>query len=255
MSLGHENTTLDGFLGGQLHIRQPKDGYRAATDPVFLAASVDAVAGESVLELGCGVGVASLCLATRVRGLNITGIEVQVEYAALARENAKSNGLDFKVVNGDIGQMPDELRHQSFDHVIANPPFFDKGSGSAPQNAGKATAHVFETDLSDWIDAGLKRLKPNGTFTIIQLAVQLPEILTALSGRAGNIEVLPLAARSGRAAKRVLVRAQKGSRAPFKLLAPFQIHSGEQHVQGTSDYSKSAAAILKDGAALCWEPS
>ncbi len=253
MSLSPDDTTLDGFLGGQLRIRQPKDGYRAATDPVFLAAATDAKAGDTLLELGCGVGVASLCLAKRVPGVAITGIEVQAEYAALARDNAVSNGLDFTVIDGDIGQMPDALRSQSFDHVIANPPFFDKGAGSAPHNSGKATAHVFETDLSDWVDAGLRRLKPNGTFTMIQLAVQLPEILIALSGRAGNIEVLPLAARSGRAAKRVLVRAQKGSRAPFKLLAPFLVHSGAQHVQGTSDYSKPAAAILQDGAELRWE--
>ncbi|MBL4768768.1 MAG: methyltransferase, partial [Rhodobacteraceae bacterium] len=45
---------------------QPRKGYRAGIDPMLLAASVPAHAGQSVLELGCGAGAAILCLATRV---------------------------------------------------------------------------------------------------------------------------------------------------------------------------------------------
>ena len=52
--------TEDGFLGGRLQILQPRKGYRAGTDPVLLAAAVPAQAGQSVLELGCGAGVALL---------------------------------------------------------------------------------------------------------------------------------------------------------------------------------------------------
>ena len=48
--------TCDDFLGGRLSIWQPRDGYRAGVDPVLLAASVPARAGQSVLELGCGTG-------------------------------------------------------------------------------------------------------------------------------------------------------------------------------------------------------
>ena len=51
-------TTEDLFLDGRLRIRQPANGYRAGADPVFLAAAVPAKPGESVLELGCGAGVA-----------------------------------------------------------------------------------------------------------------------------------------------------------------------------------------------------
>ena len=48
--------TRDKFLGGRLVISQPKKGYRAGVDPVILAASIPARSGESILELGCGVG-------------------------------------------------------------------------------------------------------------------------------------------------------------------------------------------------------
>ncbi|MGB7263813.1 MAG: methyltransferase, partial [Albidovulum sp.] len=85
---GANELTEDGFLGGRLRISQPRDGYRAAMDPVLLAAAVPARAGDTVLELGCGAGVASLCLASRVPGLALTGLELQSGYAALARANA-----------------------------------------------------------------------------------------------------------------------------------------------------------------------
>ena len=75
MALALADLTRDKFLDGQLTILQPRYGYRAGVDPVFLAASVPAKPGQNVLELGCGAGVASLCLARRVSGLSLFGVE------------------------------------------------------------------------------------------------------------------------------------------------------------------------------------
>jgi tRNA1Val (adenine37-N6)-methyltransferase len=58
----------DKFLMGRLRLLQPLRGYRAATDPVLLAAACPATPGQSVLDLGCGAGAAALCLATACRG-------------------------------------------------------------------------------------------------------------------------------------------------------------------------------------------
>ena len=48
--------TDDKFLMGRLRLLQPARGYRAATDPVLLAAACPAEGGQSVLDLGCGDG-------------------------------------------------------------------------------------------------------------------------------------------------------------------------------------------------------
>ncbi|WP_069298762.1 tRNA1(Val) (adenine(37)-N6)-methyltransferase [Neptunicoccus sediminis] len=244
------DVTVDGFLGGRLQIRQPRNGYRAATDPVFLAAWVPAKSGESVLELGCGVGVASLCLGARVAGLTQTGLELQAAYAALARQNAESNGIPLEVVQGDLTNMPADLKGKSFDHVLANPPFFPEGRVSKPQNDGKSLAFVTGDSTGVWIDAGLRRLRAGGVFTMIHLSEHLGEILAGFTGRAGNIEILPISARQDKPAKRVLVRATKSARGPLRLLSPFVVHSGAAHVQGQPDYSAEAEGLLRHGQGL-----
>jgi len=67
--------TEDALLGQRVRLRQPRRGYRAAIDPVLLAAAVPARAGDRVLELGAGVGAAALCLAARVAGCFVTLLE------------------------------------------------------------------------------------------------------------------------------------------------------------------------------------
>ncbi len=241
--------TDDGFLDGRLQMLQPRNGYRAATDPVFLAAAVPAKAGETVLELGCGAGVALACLRHRVP-VRATGVELQQEYADLAVQNMARNGLVAKIVQGDLADMPATLRAQSFDHVMMNPPFFESARHSAPKNAGKATAFL-EGDavLESWLAAGMKRLKPLGWITIIHRAERLSDILSGL-GKAGDIHILPLAARTGRAARRVIVQARKGAAGPLTLCAPLVLHSGESHGADGDDFSQTAREILRDGKGL-----
>jgi len=242
-------TTQDQFLNGKLLIKQPKFGYRAATDPVFLAAFTAAEPEQSVLELGCGVGVASLCLGWRVASLAITGLELQAEYAALARANAAENGQNLAVIEGDVQDMPRELRTLEFDHVIANPPYFDAADHTPASDAGKDRANRNEAPVG-WISHGLRRLKPGGWITLIQRAKHLGDILAELDAKAGDTTILPIAAREGRAADRVLVRARKGSKAKLTLAAPLVVHEGAKHQDGAAGYSQRAQAVLRLGDSL-----
>lgn len=243
--------TEDRFLGGRLRVLQPVQGYRAAMDPVLLAAAVPAVAGQTVLELGCGAGVALLCLAARVRGPILTGVELQPDYADLARRNAALNGVAMQVVQGDLAALPAGLRAQSFDHVIANPPYFPAKGGTKARDAGRETALREHLPLTDWLAVGMRRLKPGGWLTMILLAERLPDLLAGLAGT-GTVGVLPLAPRADQPANRVVVRVKKAGRGAFTLLAPLILHDGPAHDGDRDTYSGVARAVLRDAAALPW---
>lgn len=245
-----ENTTCDAFLGGALHILQPKNGYRAATDPVFLAASISASAGQSVLELGCGVGVAMLCLGHRIPGLKITGLEIQPDYAELARQNARDNKIDAEIITGNLEEMPNKLRDQAYDHVIFNPPFYHALKVSAPENDGKSQAHVMNLSFDNWVFAGMKRLKSKGRLTFIHRTEILPQALIALSRVAGDITIKPLISRKDQPAKRVIITCRKGTKGPAVLLSALVIHKDNGHAQDMGTYSDAALSVLRDACAL-----
>ncbi|MEQ1866162.1 MAG: methyltransferase, partial [Micropepsaceae bacterium] len=113
----------DAFLGGRVRVWQPALGFRAGLDSVMLAASVAATSRQRVCDLGAGVGTASLCLAARVGGLHITGVEIDHDLAELAQANAARNvhAASFEIVVADVLKRPRALERQSFHHVITNP--------------------------------------------------------------------------------------------------------------------------------------
>ena len=241
----------DAFLGGQIALRQSKDGYRAAMDPVLLAAAVPVVTQGRVLDLGCGNGAALLCYGSRVPGPALVGLELDGEAAALARLNARENGFEGRcdILHGDILNPPDTLTPGGFDQVFANPPYMDARAGDASPIADRARSNVEgNARLKDWIAALLRFARPKGGITLIHRADRTDEILALLSRKAGDITVIPLWPRQGQPAKRVIVRARKGVRGGTILHPGLVLHGAAD--DPAARYTPAAAAILRDGAAL-----
>ncbi|MEM9756435.1 MAG: methyltransferase [Pseudomonadota bacterium] len=219
----------------------------------MLAAACEARAADSVLDLGCGVGVASLCLSARVADLRLVGVEIQAEYADLARRNVAEAGQQIQIVNADLNTLPADIQTRGFDHVIANPPFFRSTAGHEAPDPGRGAArHDGATPLSAWIGTARRRLAPKGVFTVILPAARLAELLHLLDGGFGGIAIRPIAPRAGREAGRVIVRAQKGARAPLRLLAPLILHDGPRHLSDAEDLTDRARAILRGGDPIPW---
>jgi tRNA1(Val) A37 N6-methylase TrmN6 len=237
----------DMLLGGRVRLRQPRQGYRAAIDPVLLAAAVPAGPADHVLDIGCGVGAAALCLAMRVEGCRVTGLEAQRDLVHLANDNVALNGLFGRVVavQGDLLRPPPRLEPGSFAHVMANPPFLECGTASAPPDAAKATAHIEgEADLAAWVRFALMMVRPKGSIIFIHRADRMEQLLAQLSGRAGEIVVFPLWAGSEKPAKRVIVRARKSVATPTRLTPGLVLHEPDGR------YTPAAEAVLRGAAAL-----
>lgn len=239
--------TEDALLDGRVRLRQPAEGYRVAIDPVLLAAAVPATAIESVLDIGCGVGAAALCLALRVPSCRVTGIEAQRDLVRLASANVDLNRLGGRVrfMAGDILNPPPRLEPGSFDHVMANPPYLEDSAGTVSPHAGKSAANVEgEADLARWVRFALAMTRPRGGITFIHRADRLDRLLAQLAGRAGAVTIFPFWPGAGKAAKRIIVQARKDVTTPARLLAGLMLHGADGR------YTDEADAVLRRGGAL-----
>lgn len=235
----------DAFLGGRLTIRQPRRGFRSGSDAVLLAAAVPAQAGERVLDVGCGAGTAGLCLASRVCGIRLSGLELIGEMAVLAEENARRNGIEADIHQGDVKVPPIALRTARFDHVISNPPFFALGRNRPSPDPLRAAARTeVSANLAQWLDFCIRALKPSGRLTLIHRYERLDEIRAILAAHNLGGVVLPLTARSGEMPRRVIVSARSGGGALVQVGA-FVLHDGTDGA-----YRPEADAILRHGAAI-----
>lgn len=241
---GAFDITENKLLGGRLTLRQPARGYRIAIDPVLLAAAVPARPGERVLDVGAGVGAVALCLAARVEGCRVTGIEQDERLVELAADNARRNGLaEVGFVCGNIGKDA-PVPANTFDYVVANPPYLEMGKVNLSPVAEKRASAVEEMDLAAWINFCFSRLKPKGLLTLIHRADRIDAVISEIRNKGGETVIFPLWPRQGVAARRVILRCRKGAKSPAKLLPGLVLHGA------TEDFTPEADAVLRKGAAL-----
>jgi tRNA1(Val) A37 N6-methylase TrmN6 len=232
----------DSLLDGRVKIAQPADGYRVAIDAVLLAAAVDAGPGQHVLDLGCGVGSAALCLAWRQPYVSVLGLDREPAFLACAAANAVTNGMETRVsfLGGDVLDPPPSAR-AAFDHVMLNPPYLKAGTATVSAHPLKAAATAEgAATLPDWIACASGALKPRGVLTMIHRADRLGDCLAALRGF-GGVTVLPIHPKVGVGAKRILIQANAGSREPMLVLPGFVLHEADGR------FTAAADEILREG--------
>jgi len=235
-------TSEDRFLGGRIVARQPIRGFRSGLDAVVVAAAVPADAGDEILELGSGAGVATLCLAARVPPCRILGLEIVPELVEMARANARANQMDSRVhfEEGDALDMQTSMQRE-FAHVFCNPPFHDEKGQTSPSKE-RVLALRDDGRFGHWLIAGLKRVRAGGTFTAIMRADRIGEALQALPSQGAVI--FPFWPQQGRVAKRAILQIRKNSSSPLALLSGLVLH------EESGRYTADADAVLRNGGFL-----
>ena len=162
---------------------QPDEHFRLSTDSVVCSWFSRFKPFDRIADLGCGSGAIALMLLASDPTLQVTGIELQPEAAATARENATRNQISFTVLEGDLRQIRTLLPANSMDGVISNPPYFPVGSGKAAEGP-LARARSEETcSLSQLCSAAVWLLRWGGTFTLVHRPERLADLIWELRCR------------------------------------------------------------------------
>lgn len=231
-------------LNKRLKLFQIENGFKTSIDSVLLAAACPAGAGDKILDMGCGVGGAGLCVLKRVAGTALVGVDIQADHIALACENAAENGMAARAefVSCD---MRDYAEEKAFHHIICNPPYLEAGAHLRSPHTPKAKAMGHEDEditIKTWVDAAHYNLKSKGSLSMIHRADCVDEIIQALGKRFGATEIIPLYPRAGEAAKRVIIRTIKDRRSPATLHAGLILHD----TVDAHGYSAAAEKIFRE---------
>ena len=141
----NKDETLDLLSCCNLSILQKKKGYRYSLDSYLLGAFVDEAPGTEVIEIGSGSGVVSILLSA-VKGLHVTGIEIQEDLAEMSKRSIEHSGLSDKVriTCCDIK----DYSGPKVDAVVTNPPYRPLSTGRINPDRSKAIArHEISLDL------------------------------------------------------------------------------------------------------------
>ncbi|MEM6811545.1 MAG: methyltransferase [Pseudomonadota bacterium] len=234
-----QNTAIS-VLNKRLTLNHLPNGFKTSMDSVLLASACPIQPKQSLLDLGCGVGGAGLCVLARVPEVELTGIDIQADQIDLAEENAAGNNFAEKCefLCSDIREYKNQY---AFDHVIMNPPYLNKGAHlKSPHPEKSAAMGHDDATLEEWMKTAHYSLKSKGSLTIIHRADQIDHVLALLDKKFGATEIIPLWPKQGTAAKRVIIRTFKDRYSPATLHAGLTLHDEE------GDYTIETNRILKD---------
>lgn len=239
--------TTDRLLGGRVVVRQPGAGFRVSVDAVLLAAAVSLDPGQRALDVGCGAGGATLCLASRLPHAALLGIDRDAAMAECLRANISANNFTGRVAIEvtDVGAGAPAHLHGAFDHVFSNPPYMPRHRADARTvSAAVGAATIESVPFADWLSFMAACCRPKGRLTIVHRADRLEELLAEVAALAGEIRVLPIWPRAGTPAKRVIITARVGVRTPTVLCPGLVLHGPD------GAYTPAAREIVEDGGGL-----
>ena len=164
---------------------QLKDGFRFGTDTVllawFTASFVKDGAPYRTLELGANCGAATILLSARKENVLIDALEIDKDACEVLKKNIVINSLSGKVsaYEGDVREIPSELKQKQYDAVFMNPPFFKETTGPSSAKTGRCELNGC---LEDFIRTGAFRLIPSsGIMTVVMTASRTDEVMKLMS--------------------------------------------------------------------------
>jgi len=164
--MGRNATDTRPFAFRQFQLFHHQSTMKVGIDATILGIWAQIHDKEHVLDVGCGSGVVSLLIASRVQCF-VTAIDIDKPSVAECALNFHSSPFADRLSAQHISlQQFSKQTSQNYDHVVSNPPFFTLGSASANIRLGHAR-HTLSLTYVDLITSSFSVLKPDGKLTVV----------------------------------------------------------------------------------------
>jgi tRNA1Val (adenine37-N6)-methyltransferase len=211
----------------ELVIDQENTGYRYSIEPFLLSDFMALLPSQLVLDIGTGCGIIPLLIVHREPTLKVTAIEIQD--ISQAQKNIHQNKMEKQIslIHGDFLKKAENLKPESFDHIVSNPPYRKIQTGRINPDSRKALArHELALSMSSLLDKSVPLLKKNGQITITYPPERLGELMRELE----CLNLYPSEAQFVHGnyqapAKIVLVSAFKGKKVDFCVAPPLAVYN------------------------------
>ncbi len=153
---------------GDYVILQDTDDYAFAQDSVFLVNVAKPKSSDVVLDLGCGSSILSTLAIVKYGVKKAVGIELQERVCNMARESAALNKIEDRltIICGDVKDIRNLVKAESFDKVLCNPPYFLNNSGR--EILGREISRTESTaTLDNFVGAASFALKFGGEMYLV----------------------------------------------------------------------------------------
>lgn len=249
-------SAFDELWCGGPRFMQTEESFKLSTDSVLLADFANMRRVQSGLDLGCGAGVLCVLLGAKNISAEITGVELQPDFADLSRLNIAENGMEnrTKIITGDLREHRSLLKADSFDLVVSNPPYFAENSGFSAPIGHRAQAREEKTcTLADICIAAKWALRWGGTFALVHRPERLSEIFVAMTESGIEPKRLRMVSYSAeKAPSLVLVEGKRGGKKGLKIEAPLILTdcNGNESLETQRIYKRGAYAPHGEGKTL-----
>jgi tRNA1(Val) A37 N6-methylase TrmN6 len=212
---------------GLVSILQPTKGFRFTLDSLLLADFCRIRPRDRVLEPGAGTGIISIALAKKFPSARFVADEVEPQAYGLLRLNIERNGLvdAITTVKRDLRHLSRSIPPETFDTIVANPPYVKFGTGRISPSPERRGARQEQTaTLTAWLNLqGL--LKNRGRYFLVFPANRAAELLSLL--RKKHLE--PKRLRSvhpfvDKPASLLLIESIKGAGIGLEIQPPLIVH-------------------------------
>lgn len=224
------SATLDSISlrdAGVVSIAQPEKGFRFTLDSLLLADFCRMKPVGGILEPGAGTGIISILLARKFPGARFIAAEVEPLSFNLLCQNIQHNGLVDVIMplERDIRYLGRSIPPDSFDVMIANPPYTRCGTGrKSPFHERQTARHDQTASLPHWLDLQTL-LKDRGKYFLVFPASRAAELISLLRERGLEPKRLrcvhPF---QDKPASLVLIEAIKTRGVGLDILPPLVIH-------------------------------